>query len=127
VCVCVHQSHDATGEGWGAPAVTFGNNLLAALPPAWTDRGRSRKWRLLTRLAAAVPPLLLGAFIYELSIVISVTGLFGTCRTVTSRTPPHGTDTTAACGAAPGTFIAFIFPAILQHVSRKRCVVGVWV
>ena len=61
-------------------AITFGNNLLAALPPRWTDNGRSKRARMITRLIAAVPPLVLGSFIYELSTVISVTGLAGKCR-----------------------------------------------
>ena len=61
-------------------AITFGNNLLAALPPRWTDNGRSKRARMITRLIAAVPPLVLGSFIYELSTVISVTGLAGTFR-----------------------------------------------
>ena len=63
-----------------AAAITFGNNLFAALPPKWTDNGQSRKARIICRLIAAGPPLVLGAFIYELSVVIQFTGLLGARR-----------------------------------------------
>ena len=67
---CVHA--------FNAPsAVTLGNNILAALPAHWTQNQSSRRWRLGCRLAIAVPPLVLGAFQYQLAIVIQFTGLTG--------------------------------------------------
>lgn len=78
-------------------AVTLGNNLYAGLPATWTKNQTSKGVRTICRLVAVLPPLILGAFIFELATVVTFTGLFG-------------------------VFLAFLFPAILQYFSVKRVI-----
>jgi amino acid permease len=70
-------------------AVTLGNNFFFGLPDEWTEHG-TRAWvKIVCRLCAVVPPIILGLALHSLSTIISYTG-------------------------TAGFFLAFIFPAALQ-------------
>lgn len=75
-------------------AITLGNNIFATLPNEWTDDGTSRLVKIICRLIATIPPLILGTTTHCLNVIVRITGL-------------------------PGFFIMLIFPAILQIKSTK--------
>lgn len=73
--------------------VTLGGNIATALPIAWPESRR----KLVSRLLAALPPLILGTAIGRLDTIFTVTGWFGFA-------------------------IEFIVPTVFQWLSSRRCV-----
>ena len=75
--------------------VTLGNNIFYGLPDRWTNAGRSRPIKIICRLSAGIPPLILASVFRSLTTIISFAGSLG-------------------------FFLAFIFPGLLQIFSIRR-------
>jgi len=77
-------------------AITLGNNLLETTPPKYRERGTPKTGKLISRLTAAVPPIILAAAMGALDTIFSFTGLFA-------------------------FLLGLIFPALLQLYSVRYC------
>eukprot|EP01112_Ceratiomyxa_fruticulosa_P012439 TRINITY_DN3442_c0_g3_i3.p1 TRINITY_DN3442_c0_g3~~TRINITY_DN3442_c0_g3_i3.p1 ORF type:complete len:517 (+),score=62.66 TRINITY_DN3442_c0_g3_i3:76-1626(+) len=80
--------------------ITLGNNLQASFITSeriYTHfRGKARLLKVLSRLIATIPPIIMGMFFRHLSTIISIVGLFG-------------------------FLIGFLVPAFLQYKSVREC------
>ncbi|CAI5729896.1 unnamed protein product [Peronospora destructor] len=76
--------------------VTLGDNMAVVVPKRWgTRRGKKSSWKLLCRLGAALPPLLISMFVSDLSVTLQISGLMG-------------------------IYVAFFAPALLQLQARRE-------
>ncbi|KAH7468899.1 hypothetical protein PRIC1_010012 [Phytophthora ramorum] len=83
-------------------SVTLGDNMAAVVPKRWTRGGRRSFWKLLCRVGAAVPPLLISMFVSDLSVTLQISGLMG-------------------------IYVAFFAPALLQlQASREISTTNVY-
>lgn len=57
-------------------AIVLANNIDEALPKRWTDTMAPQSRRLLCRVLAVGPPIVLTALLHKLAVVFDVTGLF---------------------------------------------------
>jgi hypothetical protein len=86
-------------------SITLGDNMAAVLPDSFTsNRNTTRShgsssgrncWKLVCRLTASVPPLLIAVFVSDLAITLQVSGIFG-------------------------IYVAFFAPAFLQFYAIRE-------
>eukprot|EP00698_Gefionella_okellyi_P018851 TRINITY_DN56_c0_g1_i1.p1 TRINITY_DN56_c0_g1~~TRINITY_DN56_c0_g1_i1.p1 ORF type:complete len:528 (-),score=74.73 TRINITY_DN56_c0_g1_i1:1104-2615(-) len=77
-------------------SISLATNLMSSLPLSLRRHPRWKLVKLGTNLISAIPPLVGALFVWNLSTIINVSGLFA-------------------------FFIVFITPALLVLLSRKRC------
>ena len=58
-------------------SITLGDNMAAVVPQRIKACGGKGCWKLICRLLASVPPLVLAVFVGDLSITLQFSGLFG--------------------------------------------------
>ncbi|KAK1929170.1 Transmembrane protein 104 [Phytophthora citrophthora] len=76
-------------------SVTLGDNMAAVVPKRWTRGGRKASWKLLCRIGAALPPLVISVFVSDLSVTLQISGLMG-------------------------IYVAFFAPALLQLQASRE-------
>jgi len=77
-------------------AITLGNNILESTPRVFKEAFAGRRGKIMCRFVAAVPPIILGALLGNLSSIFKFTALFA-------------------------FFLEFVFPCFLQLASTKEC------
>jgi amino acid permease len=81
-------------------AISLGNNIMSAVAGE-SSHTLSRVYKIAFRLAAAIPPFFLAAYVSDVGTITSYTGI-------------------------SGFFLAFIFPPIVAHYSEKLFVAKGW-
>ncbi|DAZ96329.1 TPA: hypothetical protein N0F65_008453 [Lagenidium giganteum] len=77
-------------------SITLGDNMAAVIPDSLSKRVGGRSfWKVLCRLTASIPPVVVSMFVADLSITLQFSGMFG-------------------------VYVAFFAPALLQLSATKQ-------